>query len=104
MGCPAGSPPRARSPRVGSGAARTGGGPGGGGGAALPVLLILAGVIGGLLAFGLVGLFIGPVILAVAYTLLVAWVTAGDSLGRLSSSAPSAPLTTTQRAARSFTP
>jgi len=81
-------------------------------GADLPLLLILAGVIGGLLAFGLVGLFIGPVILAVAYTLLVAWVTAGDSLGRLSSSAPSAPLTATQRdprhsvrdAARSFTP
>jgi predicted PurR-regulated permease PerM len=46
-------------------------------GADLPLLLILAGVIGGLLAFGLVGLFIGPVVLAVAYTLLVAWVSAG---------------------------
>jgi predicted PurR-regulated permease PerM len=43
-------------------------------GADLPLLLILAGVIGGLLAFGLVGLFVGPVVLAVAYTLLVAWV------------------------------
>ena len=43
-------------------------------GADLPLLLIIAGVIGGLLAFGLVGLFIGPVVLAVAYTLLVAWV------------------------------
>ena len=40
----------------------------------LPVLLILAGVFGGLLAFGIIGLFIGPVILAVAYTLLRAWV------------------------------
>jgi predicted PurR-regulated permease PerM len=39
----------------------------------------MAGVIGGLLAFGLVGLFIGPVVLAVAYTLLVAWVSAEDS-------------------------
>jgi predicted PurR-regulated permease PerM len=38
------------------------------------VLLILAGVFGGLLAFGIIGLFIGPVILAVAYTLLRAWV------------------------------
>jgi predicted PurR-regulated permease PerM len=45
-------------------------------GADLPLLLIIAGVIGGLLAFGLVGLFIGPVVLAVAYTLLVAWVNA----------------------------
>jgi len=40
----------------------------------LPLLLILAGVIGGLLAFGVVGLFIAPVILAVAYTLLKVWV------------------------------
>jgi predicted PurR-regulated permease PerM len=40
----------------------------------LPLLLIVAGVIGGLMAFGVVGLFIGPVILAVTYTLLVAWV------------------------------
>jgi predicted PurR-regulated permease PerM len=47
-------------------------------GADLPLLLIIAGVIGGLLAFGLVGLFIGPVVLAVAYTLLTAWVSAGS--------------------------
>ena len=39
-------------------------------GADLPLLLIFAGVIGGLLAFGLVGVFVGPVVLAVAYTLL----------------------------------
>ena len=43
-------------------------------GANLPLLLIFAGVIGGLLAFGVIGLFIGPVILAVSYTLLKAWV------------------------------
>jgi len=42
-------------------------------GADLPLLLIFAGVIGGLLAFGLVGIFVGPVVLAVAYTLLQAW-------------------------------
>ena len=40
----------------------------------LPLLLIFAGVIGGLIAFGVTGLFIGPVVLAVAYTLLVDWV------------------------------
>jgi predicted PurR-regulated permease PerM len=40
----------------------------------LPLLLLIAGVIGGLIGFGIVGLFIGPVILAVTYTLLVAWV------------------------------
>ena len=43
-------------------------------GADLPILLIFAGVIGGLLGFGLVGIFIGPVVLAVSYTLLDAWV------------------------------
>jgi predicted PurR-regulated permease PerM len=43
-------------------------------GADLPLLLIFSGVIGGLLAFGLIGLFIGPVTLAVTYTLLNAWV------------------------------
>jgi predicted PurR-regulated permease PerM len=47
-------------------------------GADLPLLLILAGVLGGLIAFGLVGIFVGPMILAVAYRLLDAWV--GDEL------------------------
>jgi predicted PurR-regulated permease PerM len=42
-------------------------------GADLPMLLILAGVIGGLIAFGVLGIFIGPTVLAVAYTLLNAW-------------------------------
>ena len=42
-------------------------------GADLPLLLIFAGVIGGLLAFGLVGIFVGPVVLAVTYTLMQAW-------------------------------
>lgn len=42
-------------------------------GADLPLLLIFAGVIGGLFAFGLVGIFVGPVVLAVAYTLLESW-------------------------------
>ena len=43
-------------------------------GADLPLLLILTGVIGGLIAFGLVGIFIGPMLLAVSYRLLEAWV------------------------------
>lgn len=47
-------------------------------GADLPLLLIFAGVIGGLLAFGLVGVFVGPVVLAVAYTLLQAWIADED--------------------------
>jgi predicted PurR-regulated permease PerM len=47
-------------------------------GASLPLLLIFAGVIGGLVAFGVIGLFIGPVVLTVAYTLLVKWVADDD--------------------------
>jgi predicted PurR-regulated permease PerM len=47
-------------------------------GADLPLLLIFAGVIGGLVAFGIVGIFVGPVVLAVAYTLLDNWVSAGS--------------------------
>jgi predicted PurR-regulated permease PerM len=43
-------------------------------GVRLPLLLILCGVVGGLLAFGLAGLFIGPVILAVTNVMLRAWV------------------------------
>jgi len=47
-------------------------------GADLPLIMIFAGVIGGLIAFGVIGLFIGPVLLAVTYTLLKAWVSGGD--------------------------
>jgi predicted PurR-regulated permease PerM len=43
-------------------------------GADLPLLLIMSGVIGGVLAFGVVGLFIGPVLLAVVWTLLASWI------------------------------
>ncbi len=47
-------------------------------GADLPLLLIMAGVIGGLLGFGIIGLFVGPVVLAVSYTLAVAWIEDGE--------------------------
>ena len=43
-------------------------------GADLPLLLIFAGVIGGLIAFGLIGIFVGPVVLAVTYKLFDAWI------------------------------
>jgi predicted PurR-regulated permease PerM len=50
-------------------------------GADLPMLLIITGVIGGLVSLGIIGLFIGPVILAVTFTLLRAWVSRGEGLG-----------------------
>lgn len=43
-------------------------------GADLPFILILCGVIGGLLGFGVMGLFIGPVVLALSYKLINAWI------------------------------
>ena len=39
-----------------------------------PILVILIGVIGGTLSQGITGLFLGPIILAVIWELLVAWV------------------------------
>ncbi len=39
----------------------------------MPFVLIFCGVIGGALAFGLVGLFLGPTMLAVAYRLIDEW-------------------------------
>ena len=57
-------------------------------GADLPLLLIFAGVIGGLLSFGLVGIFVGPVVLAVAYTLLQAWISDGEKSGEKSEIRP----------------
>jgi predicted PurR-regulated permease PerM len=42
-------------------------------GAELPTVLIFLGVLGGLVAFGIVGVFLGPVLLAVAYTLFQDW-------------------------------
>lgn len=47
-------------------------------GADLALLPIFAGVVGGLLSFGLIGQFVGPVVLAVTATLLDAWVEAGS--------------------------
>jgi predicted PurR-regulated permease PerM len=48
-------------------------------GADLPLLLIFAGVIGGMLSFGLIGIFVGPVVLAVTYTLLEDWIADGQT-------------------------
>ena len=42
----------------------------------VPLLVILAGVIGGTVAYGLIGLFLGPIVLAVFYELVRFWVTA----------------------------
>ena len=64
-------------------------------GAKLPLLLIFIGVIGGLLAWGFIGLFIGPTILAVCYTLFGTWLEqngGGDQPALPEPTAPEAPV------------
>ena len=41
--------------------------------ASLPILLIALGVFGGILAFGFIGIFLGPTLLALAHTLFLRW-------------------------------
>ena len=60
-------------------------------GADLPLMLIFAGVIGGLLALGVVGLFVGPVLFAVTYTLLIAWVNQGNPTAPMPVAVPTTP-------------
>ena len=43
-------------------------------GLSTPMLVIFIGVLGGTIAHGIVGLFVGPVILAVAWQLMMAWI------------------------------
>jgi len=42
-------------------------------GSSLPFLLVLLGVMGGVLAFGFIGIFIGPTLLAVGFSLVRKW-------------------------------
>ncbi len=47
-------------------------------GAQLPFLLTVLGVLGGALAFGLLGIFLGPVLLGIGFTLVNEWARAAD--------------------------
>jgi predicted PurR-regulated permease PerM len=47
-------------------------------GSKMPFLLILIGVIGGALAFGFIGVFLGPTLLAVGYRLIDEWASAAN--------------------------
>jgi predicted PurR-regulated permease PerM len=49
-------------------------------GSSLPFLLTLLGVLGGVIAFGFVGLFIGPTLLAVGYSLMSGWTHTADPI------------------------
>jgi len=47
-------------------------------GVAVPTIVIFLGAIGGMIAMGIIGLFVGAVILAVGYELFSAWVRGGE--------------------------
>ncbi len=53
-----------------------------------PTLVIFIGVIGGMLAHGIIGLFAGPVVLAVAWEVARAWIADGAALSTLPAEAP----------------
>lgn len=42
-------------------------------GSALPLLLVLIGILGGAMAFGFIGIFLGPTVLAILYALMREW-------------------------------
>ena len=48
-------------------------------GSQLPFAVVLLGVLGGVLAFGVIGVFLGPTLLALGYRLLSEWTTSGKS-------------------------
>ncbi|WP_339082870.1 AI-2E family transporter [Pseudomonas sp. TMP9] len=54
----------------------------------LPLIVVLLGVFGGILAFGFMGLFLGPTLLAVAYSLLSDWVEIPSKSTLVSSAEP----------------
>ena len=43
------------------------------GGSDTPLVLVILGVLGGAMAFGLIGLFLGPTLLAVGYSMFDEW-------------------------------
>jgi predicted PurR-regulated permease PerM len=51
-------------------------------GGALPLLLVFMGVLGGLMTFGFIGVFLGPVILAICYALLAEWMNLSAQAGQ----------------------
>jgi predicted PurR-regulated permease PerM len=46
----------------------------------MPFLLMLFGVLGGALAFGFIGVFLGPTLLAVGYRLVTEWAATADAI------------------------
>jgi predicted PurR-regulated permease PerM len=56
-------------------------------GLSTPALVIFIGLLGGTIAHGIVGLFIGPIILAVVWELMMAWIREGQASATASTEA-----------------
>jgi predicted PurR-regulated permease PerM len=56
----------------------------------LPLLLVFLGVIGGVLAFGFIGIFLGPTLLALGFTLLMEWTVGGRKTAAAAAGPPAA--------------
>jgi predicted PurR-regulated permease PerM len=63
-------------------------------GSDLPFVLVLIGVLGGVVAFGFIGVFLGPVLLAIGYSLARDW-SAEEALARMQASGQDADAATT---------
>ena len=46
-------------------------------GAAVPMAVVFLGAIGGFVAMGIIGLFVGAIVLSVGYKLFLAWIEPG---------------------------
>jgi predicted PurR-regulated permease PerM len=57
-------------------------------GAAMPFVLVLLGVFGGVIAFGFIGIFLGPTLLAVGYSLTQRWIGGAAAVARTPGDAP----------------
>jgi predicted PurR-regulated permease PerM len=55
-------------------------------GVPVPILVIFLGAIGGFMAMGIIGLFVGAIVLSVGYKLFVAWL--DEDLGSAPSASP----------------
>ena len=51
-------------------------------GVAVPIVVVFLGAIGGFIAMGIIGLFIGAIVLSVGYKLFLAWLDRGHTMSQ----------------------
>jgi predicted PurR-regulated permease PerM len=73
-------------------------------GAGVPMLVIVIGALGGMMSSGIIGLFVGAVVLAVGYELFIAWVRSSDASAAVSAKGGAAAAGASERAAADVEP